>query len=125
MGFPSIRKYWILFISMSAMLVSSFATSETLMTFEMLSDSGSKQAHCGMAMNMSPALTDSSIPSDHCETSEEMVHNCCSVMCATVFAPIPRIDNPLLISTQLALIHSDVQGQVITRLSSLYRPPIA
>ncbi|MDN3612002.1 hypothetical protein ACODM8_16940 [Vibrio ostreicida] len=122
MSFVSLRKYWILLISISVMLTASVASSQTMMTFNMISGSASQQHHCGTnADKTTMALT---LVTNDCQMSDGD-HRSCDSVCANVFALIPPTIFPTPRSTQIILKRSDKKSFAFSRSSSLYRPPIA
>ncbi|HDY7902405.1 TPA: hypothetical protein RQK50_000573 [Vibrio vulnificus] len=145
MRFSSLRIFWISFISMFAMLSSSFASSAPLMTFQMLSTVQSQStmtSGCGMSVKVvdphalhsgshqsasSQAESNQAVktPANHCATDAPSIHNCCTAACVSVFAFLPQTAHSLPVSYHMALIPRESTAWSIERQQSLYRPPIA
>ncbi|EPX4140827.1 hypothetical protein ACW0FS_000423 [Vibrio vulnificus] len=145
MRFSSLRIFWISFISMFAMLSSSFASSAPLMTFQMLSTVQSQStmtSDCGMSVKVvdphamhsgshqsasSQAESNQAVktPANHCATDAPSIHNCCTAACVSVFAFLPQTAHSLPVSYHMALIPRESTAWSIERQKSLYRPPIA
>ncbi|HDY7702079.1 hypothetical protein JKP28_16705 [Vibrio vulnificus] len=145
MRFSSLRIFWITFISMFAMLSSSFASSAPLMTFQMLSTVQSQStmtSNCGMSVKViDPHAMHSGnhqsasfqaennqaakTPANHCATDAPSIHNCCTAACVSVFAFLPQTAHSLPVSYHMALIPRESTAWSIERQQSLYRPPIA
>lgn len=141
MRFSSLRIFWISFISMFAMLSSSFASSAPLMTFQMLSAVHSQStvqfqstmaSDCGMSVKeVDPHAMHSGshqaakTPINHCATDAPSIHNCCTAACVSVFAFLPQTAHSLPVSHHIALIPRESTACSIERQQSLYRPPIA
>ncbi len=145
MRFSSLRIFWITFISMFAMLSSSFASSAPLMTFQMLSAVQSQStmtSDCGMSVKVidphamhsgshqsanSQAESNQAAktPTNHCATDAPSIHNCCTAACVSVFAFLPQTAHSLPVSYHMALIPRESTAWSIERQQSLYRPPIA
>nr|WP_165387790.1 hypothetical protein [Vibrio vulnificus] len=134
MRFSSLRIFWISFISMFAMLSSSFASSAPLMTFQMLNASSIQTdvaSACSMtmdemsshAMHMPPSSEKNSHPP--CMNDDLAIHSCCTAACVSVFAFLPQSSYSLQAHYQLALIPHESSTLAIQREQSLYRPPIA
>jgi len=128
------RKIWISLFSILAMLMSSFASSAPLMTFQMLSSSyveTEAATHC--AMTSSPEMSHHQTNQTHsnqpaqpsCDSGSDKAHNCCGSVCVTVFALFSPQDQLTHLTSYLALIHPEAHGHAIYRQASLYRPPIA
>ncbi|WP_308852264.1 hypothetical protein, partial [Vibrio vulnificus] len=118
MRFSSLRIFWISFISMFAMLSSSFASSAPLMTFQMLSTVQSQStmtSDCGMSVKVvdphamhsgshqsasSQAESNQAVktPANHCATDAPSIHNCCTAACVSVFAFLPQTAHSLPVS---------------------------
>lgn len=129
MSVSPIRKIWISLLSIVAMLMSSYVSSAPLMTFQMLSQSQSvamASSHCGSgAMKHHDLATATDTASSPCDSENNMTHNCCSAVCSTAFALFTHTPEQIDIATRLALIRVETAGQVVSRQTSLYRPPIA
>ncbi|EHU9439254.1 TPA: hypothetical protein RQL13_000311 [Vibrio vulnificus] len=145
MRFSSLRIFWISFISMFAMLSSSFASSAPLMTFQMLSTVQSQStmtSDCGMsvkvvdphalhsgshqsASSQAESNQAAKTPNSHCATDAPSIHNCCTAACVSVFAFLPQTAHSLPVSYHMALIPRESTAWSIERQQSLYRPPIA
>ncbi|HFQ5016053.1 TPA: hypothetical protein ACGUP9_002052 [Vibrio vulnificus] len=145
MRFSSLRIFWISFISMFAMLSSSFASSAPLMTFQMLSAVQSQStmtSDCGLSVKVvdphamhsgshQSASSQAEInqaaktPNSPCATDAPSIHNCCTAACVSVFAFLPQTAHSLPVSYHMALIPRESTAWSIERQQSLYRPPIA
>ncbi|MGL0928286.1 hypothetical protein ACSTDZ_04830 [Vibrio vulnificus] len=151
MRFSSLRIFWISFVSMFAMLSSSFASSAPLMTFQMLSAVQSQSSvhsqstmtsDCGMnvkvvdphamhsgsyqsASYQAESNQAAKTPTNHCATDAPSIHNCCTAACVSVFAFLPQTAHSLPVSYNMALIPRESTAWSIERQQSLYRPPIA
>ncbi|MGR3020721.1 putative secreted protein [Vibrio vulnificus] len=134
MRFSSLRIFWISFISMFAMLSSSFASSAPLMTFQMLNASSIQTdvtSACSMTMDEMSShamyMPPSSEKNSHspCMNDDLAIHSCCTAACVSVFAFLPQSSYSLQAHYQLASIPHESSTLVIQRQQSLYRPPIA
>lgn len=139
-----VRKIWIVVVSMLAILASSFANSAPMMALQMLNlgnvntelHSHNDTDHCASLKTFEKSsnhndhhnpdtLTHANAPSAGCADNSDMMDNCCSAVCANIVFIQSAIDESIQRKTQRTLISLDHRDALLSRQSSLFRPPIA
>lgn len=140
----SVRKIWIVIVSMLTILTSSFANSAPMMALQMLNlgnvntelHSHNDTGHCASLKTFekssthhdhhhSDTLAHANTPSAGCADNSDTMDNCCSAVCANIVFIQSAIDESIQRKTQRTLISLDHRDALLSRQSSLFRPPIA
>ncbi|MGF1683728.1 hypothetical protein [Photobacterium minamisatsumaniensis] len=135
----TLRTTWIIVFSIIAMLMSSYVSSAPSMVTKMLCfgqesmthhcSSDMADCHSMTEMTSQHSHTSSDIAlisnSDTCTDSSDMVHNCCSTVCFSVFYPMQLPQALSELSYSLALYQSFTIGDKVARTQTLLRPPSA
>lgn len=132
MDFSPIRKIWIITFSILAILTSSVASSSPLMTFQMLAFSNTDAVKHSSAHHAEHSTVKEFESKHHhpapisaCPDDHGINSSCCSAACANVVTIPSPINEALLRKVQLALIFPEIEDKLLSRQTSLLRPPIA
>ncbi|MGY3569600.1 hypothetical protein [Vibrio paucivorans] len=132
MRLSRLRTIWISALSGLALLLSTVASSEPLMTFQMLSAESSSSmttmsCHSGMKspmMHHDMKVSESSPTSCGSEMDSTM-HHCCLAACINVLAFPKQTLSSFALTYKLALIPLEPHVNAVNVTRSLFRPPIA
>ncbi|MCE2593830.1 hypothetical protein K6Y31_03270 [Motilimonas cestriensis] len=145
MQLSSIHKIWICLLTLTALVMSSSASSSAMMNMQMASltsnatilrtsatdmDMASEQKHqaqmphCNeQQMPSHQTLPTEANGSDHC--NKMAANDCCPAVCISLAVPLTPSEQIIVRQPHRTLVALESAGQVIARASSLYRPPIS
>ncbi len=133
MRFNIIPTTWITILALAALLMSSFASSSSMMMNSAMpygqqvveSGCSSLQSMTVHHQNMVDESNETASLTEQCHVQVDMVHDCCDSTCATSVAIFTAPSVLVTTCTSLALFVIPLSGEVVHQTQSLYRPPIA